>query len=438
MQTNSFTLESLLETHDLPFVIINADQKIVAVNRAWENYFGLPRDHFLGIPCCDNPDECRHRRFFQTLEAYVGLFEKDRDGTDNLLKVRGYPLLDVDGTVYLGESVLRAGTSETSAITPIMVGTSSAFLNLKTKLQKAAQSNVPVMLNGETGTGKELAAECIHRQSQNAGGEFVIVDCTVLGEDLFESELFGHEKGSFTGAAAAKKGLFEIANGGTLFLDEVGELPIALQPKLLRALESGQFRRVGGTTSLSSTVRVVTATHRNLSEMVKNGLFREDLFYRLSVFPLEIPALRDRIEDLPALVDHFLKSFGQRDQCMYKITNAAINKLMQHKWPGNIRELRNCLQLATCLCTNDTIDELDISIMRRQGVTLNPGMIERRGRGKAIENTVNSNTNPLDTIEAEFIRSLINKYQGNRKLIASEMNISERTLYRKLNRLNIN
>ncbi|CCE25411.1 sigma-54 interaction domain-containing protein [Methylotuvimicrobium alcaliphilum] len=438
MQINSFTLNSLLETHDLPFIIVNAAQQIVGVNRAWENHFGQTRESILGNACCNNPGDCRHRRFFQTLEPYAGLFSDTLDEREYLLKVRGYPLLDTDGTLYLGESVLTAGASEPQDKSPKMVGTSSAFINLKSNLQKAAQSNVPVMLNGETGTGKELAAEFIHRQSQNADGEFVIVDCTVLGEDLFESELFGHEKGSFTGAASAKKGLFELADGGTLFLDEVGELPVSLQPKLLRALESGQFRRVGGTTSLTSTVRVVTATHRNLGEMVRNGLFREDLFYRLSVFPLEIPALRDRIEDMPALVGHFLKSFGQRDCCVYSTTKAAMQKLMQHKWPGNIRELKNCLQLATCLCKNHTIDELDISIMRRQGATLKPGMIERRGQGAVIEDTGASNINPLDTIEAEFIRSLIKKYQGNRKLIASEMNISERTLYRKLNRLNIN
>lgn len=438
MQTNSFTLDSLLETHDQPFVIINAAQQIVAVNRAWENHFGFSRDEVIGKDCCQNRDNCRHKLFFQTLEPYSGLFSETGRTQERLLKIRGLPLLDTDGTVYLGESVVTASTSSSVTKSPKMVGTCSAFLNVKTKLQQAAGSNVPVMLNGETGTGKELAAEYIHRQSQNAGGEFVIVDCTVLGEDLFESELFGHEKGSFTGAAAAKKGLFELANGGTLFLDEVGELPISLQPKLLRALESGQFRRVGGTTTLKSTVRVVTATHRNLSGMVKEGRFREDLFYRLSVFPLEIPALRERIEDIQCLVEHFLESFGQRDRCVYQISASALQKLTQHRWPGNIRELKNCLQLATCLCKNCYIEELDISIMRRHGTVLKPGMIERRGQVPVTQETEMQDTNPLDAIEAEFIRSLIDKHQGNRKLIAAEMNISERTLYRKLSRLNLN
>jgi two-component system response regulator AtoC len=437
MRKNSLTLDSLLETHDLPFVIINSAQQIIAVNRAWENHFGLSRDRHLGSTCCDNQDRCRHKRFFQALEPYAGLFTETWQSQERLLKVRGYPLLDDDGTVYLGESVLMAGTPGSVTESPKMVGTSPAFLNVKTKLQQAAQSNVPVMLHGETGTGKELAAEYIHRQSKNAGGEFVIVDCTVLGEDLFESELFGHEKGAFTGAASTKKGLFELADRGTLFLDEVGELPVSQQPKLLRALESGQFRRVGGTAALTSNVRVVSATHRNLGEMVKEGRFREDLFYRLTVFPVEIPGLRERSEDIQVLVEHFLESFGQRDRCVYRISLAALQKLMRHRWPGNIRELKNCLQLATCLCKNHYIDDMDITIMRRQGTALKPGMIERRGRAPALQEPEMQSTNPLDVIEAEFIRSLISKYQGNRKLIAAEMNISERTLYRKLNRLNV-
>lgn len=438
MHTNSFTLDSLLETHDQPFVIINAAQQVIAANRAWENHFGLSRDQQIGKACCSANDQCRHRRFFQTLEPYSGLFTGLIASQEYLLKVRGYPLLDSDGTVYLGESVLMANAPGPVTESPKMVGTSHAFVNVKTRLQQAAQSNVPVMLNGETGTGKELAAEYIHRQSENAGGEFVIVDCTVLGEGLFESELFGHEKGSFTGAATAKKGLFELANGGTLFLDEVGELPIALQPKLLRALETGRFRRVGGTTTLQSTVRIVTATHRDLNGMAKDGLFREDLFYRLSVFPVEIPPLRERTEDIDSLTEHFLESFGRRDRCGYRISGAALQKLKQHRWPGNIRELKNCLQLATCLCKNHTIDELDILIMRRQGTVLKPGMTDRRGQVSAIRPAEMTDRNPLDSIEAEFIRSLIEKHQGNRKLIAAEMNISERTLYRKLSRLNLN
>jgi transcriptional regulator with PAS, ATPase and Fis domain len=316
-----------------------------------------------------------------------------------------------------------------------MLGGSAVFVKLKTKLQQAAETLAPVFLTGETGTGKELAAEFVHRHSKLAEGEFVIVDCTILGENLFESELFGHEKGSFTGAASAKKGLFELANNGTLFLDEIGELPLSQQPKLLRALESGKFRRVGGTATLSSRVRIVSATNRNLSEMVKEGSFREDLFYRLSVFPVEIPPLRDRRQDLPVLVDYLLQQLSMRDGNQYSLTKEALMKLMNHLWPGNIRELRNCLQLATGLCENYHINETDIQIMRRSNRTSDLWSPQNQEMPALVQANP---MDPLEQIEANFLHSLISKYNGNRKQIATEMNVSERTLYRKLSRFNLN
>ena len=436
MLKTSFTLESLLETHDLPFVIIDANLKIVAINRACETQLGISREQVIGKPCCDGKDGCRHQRLFQKLEPYSGVFSNNSlTAEQKLFRVRGYPLLDADGTLYIGESLAYSIQAATDPEGPQMLGGSAAFLKLKTKLQQAAETQAPVFLTGETGTGKELAAEFIHRHSKLADGEFVIVDCTILGENLFESELFGHEKGSFTGAATGKKGLFELANNGTLFLDEVGELPLSQQPKLLRALESGKFRRVGGTTALSSKVRVVSATNRNLADMVKEGSFREDLFYRLSVFPVEIPPLRDRRQDLPALVDYLLQQLSLRDSRQYTLTKEALVKLMRHLWPGNIRELRNCLQLATGLCENKQIEEKDIIIMRRSSRTSNSRPPENPERQSAVQF---HQMDPLGQIEANFLNSLINKYNGNRKLIASEMNVSERTLYRKLNRFNLN
>ncbi|MGZ5000755.1 MAG: sigma-54 interaction domain-containing protein [Methylomonas sp.] len=433
MSQSAFKLESLLETHDLPFVIINAELKIVAVNRAWEACFGVSRQNMVGQSCCINNGDCRHKRLFQTLEPYAGIFPATRPWAERkFLNVRGYPLLDADGTLYLGESLTVVSKSGVDSDNEKMVGQCPKFSALKTRLQQAAETQAPVLLMGETGTGKELAAEFVHRHSKNAQGEFVIADCTIFSEDLFESEMFGHEKGAFTGAVAGKKGLFELANHGTLFLDEIGELPLSQQPKLLRALESGQFRRVGGTATLKSTVRVVCATHRNLEEMVKQGRFREDLFYRLSVFPIEIPPLRDRRQDLPLLVDHFLAQF---DQGQYALTQAALIKLLQHTWPGNIRELRNCLQLATGLCKDHQIQESDINFIRRQVKDANPDSVERSVKE---ENGTSGSMTALERFEADFIASLIVKYQGNRKLIAAEMNISERTLYRKLNRLNLN
>jgi two-component system, NtrC family, response regulator AtoC len=436
MLKTSFTLESLLETHDLPFVIIDAALKIAAINRACETQLGISREQVIGKPCCNGKEGCRHQRLFQKLEPYSGVFSNSTlTSEQKLFRVRGYPLLDADGTLYIGESLACSTQVVTDSEGPQMLGESPAFLKLKTKLQQAAETQAPVFLTGETGTGKELAAEFIHRQSKLADGEFVIVDCTILGENLFENELFGHEKGSFTGATSGKKGLFELANNGTLFIDEIGELPISQQPKLLRALESGQFRRVGGTATLTSKVRIISATNKNLADMVKEGSFREDLFYRLSVFPIEIPPLRDRRQDLPVLVDYLLQQLSLGDSHQYTLTKEALIKLMRHLWPGNIRELRNCLQLATGLCENKKIEEKDIIIMRRSSRTsdlLPPENPERQSIAESHQ------MNPLEQIEANFLNSLINKFNGNRKLIATEMNISERTLYRKLNRFNLN
>ncbi|CAD6881030.1 transcriptional regulator, NifA, Fis Family [Methylomonas albis] len=433
MPQSAFTLESLLETHDLPLIIIGADLRIVAVNRAWENSFGVIRENMVGQPCCVDGRDCRHQRLFQTLEAYAGIFaDKIDSGSQRLFSARGFPLLDADATLYLGETltVLKKASARGDD-EPAMIGKSTVFAQYKARLQQAADTQAPVLLLGETGTGKELAAEFVHRHSKQAEGDFVIVDCTILGEELFESELFGHEKGAFTGAITAKKGLFELANNGTLFFDEIGDLPLSQQPKLLRALESGQFRRVGGTSMHKANVRVVCATHRNLADMVKTGRFREDLFYRLSVFPVEVPPLRQRRQDLPLLIDHFLEQLSINADSGYTITQSALIKLIQYGWPGNIRELRNCLQLAAGLCQDKSIQEADIYFMQRQG-NVEPAD-DSRPTGDAHPLPVNS----MAQFEAEFINSLISKYQGNRKLIAAEMNISERTLYRKLNRLNL-
>lgn len=437
MAQSVFRLESLLETHEQPFVVIGADLRVIAVNRAWEAAFGIPREHQIGQPCCKQTGVCRHQHLFQTLEPYAGIFSAD-DGKESkkLLNVHGYPLLDADGRLYLGESQNLLHKSSDEVHQTGMIGKSEPFLRLKAQLQQTTMTLVPVLLLGETGTGKELAAEFIHRHSMQARGEFVIADCTVFGEDLFESELFGHEKGAFTGASNNKKGLFELADNGTLFLDEIGELPFSQQAKLLRAIESGQFRRVGGTATLKASVRIVCATHRNLAEMVRQGRFREDLFYRLSVFPIHMPPLRERKQDIPLLVDHFLQQLSLMRGKPLAISRAGLIKLMQHAWPGNVRELRNCLQLAGSVCAGDTIQEEDIHFMRCFNESVQP-ITNGETEVIAPEQTAPA-LSALEQYEANFIASLIKKYQGNRKLIAAEMNISERTLYRKLNRLNLN
>ena len=441
----SVTLKSLLATHDQPFVIIDRSLTIVDINNAYAHLFSLDRKDLIGKPCCASIDksltkpqpDCRHQQLFRELEPYaVVLTQTDSDDIAKTWRVRGYPLIDADTGILLGEAVLPAEVSSNPIDETKMVGTSSAFHKLIQRLEQAATVDLPVLLQGETGTGKELAAEHIHKCSRRCDNEFVVVDCTVLGEDLFESELFGHGKGAFTGASNTKKGLYEVADGGTLFLDEIGELPLSQQPKLLRALESGTFRRVGCTESQHSDVRIVSATHRNLLKMVETGDFREDLFYRLSVFPVELPPLRERPEDIPYLAAYLLKQINHSTGRSVRFAPNGLNQLCNHSFPGNIRELRNTLQLAAAICQNGIIDDKIIQFRSDEALHSYPALDDFESPFSLT--TDDSSLNPIEHIEANYIFLLMKKHSGNRRNIAYEMGVSERTLYRKLNRYNIN
>ncbi|MEI7781623.1 MAG: sigma-54 dependent transcriptional regulator, partial [Planctomycetota bacterium] len=239
-----------------------------------------------------------------------------------------------------------------------LVGGSTALDRVKRLVARIAASESNVLIRGETGTGKELVARAIHEGSQRAAGPLVAVNCGALPEHLVESELFGHRKGAFTGAEEHRAGLFEVADGGTLFLDEIGELPKALQPRLLRALESGEIRRVGDSHPITVDVRVVCATHRSLEEMVAAGTFREDLLFRINTFEVAIPPLRERLEDLPALVQHFVRQSRPHVPPEAAVADAEVfGVLAAHQWPGNIRELANVIEHALVLC-----DELPLSV----------------------------------------------------------------------------
>ncbi|KEZ69935.1 Fis family transcriptional regulator, partial [Pseudomonas syringae pv. syringae FF5] len=225
-----------------------------------------------------------------------------------------------------------------------LVGRSAAFKEVLGALQRAAPAQIPVLLQGESGTGKELFARALHASSARSAGPLVVVDCTGLTETLLESELFGYEKGAFTGALQRKTGLAEAAHGGTLFLDEIGEVPLAMQVKLLRLIESGSFRPVGSLRTVHSDFRLVVATHKPLREMVADGSFRQDLFYRISAFPIRLPALRERSEDLPLLIDSLLQRIAPG--AAPRVDAEAMKLLSLYSYPGNIRELRNILERA--------------------------------------------------------------------------------------------
>ncbi|MGM0593201.1 MAG: sigma-54 interaction domain-containing protein, partial [Pseudomonadota bacterium] len=298
-----------------PFVVIDRDYKIIAANRNYLKHYGHshPRDvvgrycyevsHHVDKPCSQHGEHCPLESVFETGQAtQVMHIHYDRNGVEEHVQLHSNPLFDHEGNViYVGEYIYPVSRQSDDAL---LLGRSRPMLRLTNLLQRVAPTQTSVLLQGESGVGKECVAQYLHQYSPRSGMPFVIVDCGTLGENLIESELFGHEKGAFTGANNRKKGLFEIADGGTLFIDEIGELPLSLQTKLLRVLETGTFRRLGGTDYLRVNVRVVAATNKNLKSMADEGSFRQDLYYRLSAFPVSVPPLRDRPEDIPVLAEH--------------------------------------------------------------------------------------------------------------------------------------
>ncbi len=300
-----------------------------------------------------------------------------------------------------------------------MVGHSASLKKTHDLIEAVAPSNMTVLVLGESGSGKELVARAIHQHSQRASRNFVAVDCCTLQENLFESELFGHEKGAFTGATQKKKGLIDGAAGGTLFLDEIGEIPAAIQAKLLRILETGQFRRVGGTRDLSSDVRIVAATNRDLNEMSVTGDFRADLYYRLEAFTIYSPPLRERREDIPDLVRHFIHNHDFSMRVHKTITQEAMRKLTAYDWPGNIRELKNMIERAIILSRNS-------KTIRGQNLTF--GACKQQ---YDFQMDLPAGKDPtLETLEASYLRMLLDKHAGHRATVAQVMGISERHVYR--------
>ncbi|MBT0960530.1 nif-specific transcriptional activator NifA [Denitromonas iodatirespirans] len=257
-----------------------------------------------------------------------------------------------------------------------MVGHSALMRRVFDQARQVAKWNTIVLIRGETGTGKELIANAIHYNSPRARNPMVRLNCAALPENLLESELFGHERGAFTGAVESRKGRFEQAHGGTLFLDEIGEISPAFQAKLLRVLQEGEFERVGGSRSIKVDVRVIAATHRDLESAVESGDFREDLFYRLNVMPLFLPPLRERIEDIPDIARHLLGKIGTDQQRRLSLSDMAIRRLAKHAWPGNVRELENCLERAAVLSEDGNIDVdlIQFSVIRERGLGRAPAL----------------------------------------------------------------
>jgi DNA-binding NtrC family response regulator len=304
----------------------------------------------------------------------------------------------------------------------LLVGDSEVLHQVRDLISAVSPEDITVLIQGESGTGKELVARGIHEQSHRAKRNFVAVDCCTIQEKLFESEVFGHERGAFTGADRQKKGLIEGAEGGTLFLDEIGEIDGTIQAKLLRVLETGQFRRLGGNKDLTANVRVVAATNRNLEEMIKEGTFRADLFYRLNGFNLEVPPLRERRDDIAALAEHFLQNHNFSRRIDKQLSPAAARKLVAYDWPGNIRELKNVLERAIILSG-------DRQQIRPEHLAFSAGH-ERN----ALVNISFDHDPTMEELQARYLEIQLKKQSGRRARVAEVMGISERNVYRLIQR----
>jgi DNA-binding NtrC family response regulator len=302
-----------------------------------------------------------------------------------------------------------------------IIGRSPEMEKLYRIIAKAAQSTHPVLIMGESGTGKELVARCIHYSGPYHDKPFIPVDCGSLVPTLIESELFGYVRGAFTGAIRAKEGLLAIANGGTVFLDEIGELTVDLQAKLLRAIQEKEIRPVGSTRRVAINVRILAATNRNLEAAVADGTFRRDLYFRLNVLTLKIPPLRDRKQDIPLLVEHFMERLSRNSGSQRTLSEEALQVMLGYDWPGNVRELENCLERACALSSGPTIQTADL-----------PSPIQNANHPMLTEATDGGKIVPIAVLEREAILRTIDQLKGDKLLAARLLGIGKTTLYRKL------
>ena len=383
------------------------------------------------------PDDTVSRHHCEILRTPRGLLVRDLGSTNQTRIGRSRvteATLEPGTTLTVGdvELLLRADSRRMSVMPsdkPFFgeaVGPSLAMRSIFGVLERIAQTDATVLLEGETGTGKDVIARSIHAASPRKAQPFVVVDCGAVSYNLIESELFGHERGAFTGAVAARAGAFETAGTGTLFLDEVGDLPLEVQPKLLRVLESREFRRVGGNRSLKNEARIVAATKRSLKDEVERGKFREDLYFRLAVVPITVPPLRVRREDVPALVDHFLVAAKKRDPRVADITigSETRNALAAHDWPGNVRELRNVLDRALYVAAGSGDRELRL---------VDLPVAAGAGRASAAFDPARTYREIRATFETEFefgyVSWLLGRHDGNISAAAREAKMDRKYLY---------
>lgn len=421
---NISTIESMISALEKPAIFITTDYKILAVNQAYKDTYELPVEigkshcyeisHGSSLPCDQVGEDCPLKRCKETKKTQSALHIHQTDKGRSYCDILMRPVIDDDGiTIGFLEIVEGVTYASHKSEANKIVGISDTFKNLLSLINRSAKSEISILLHGETGTGKELVANAVHAASKHKNEPFVVVECTGLSESLFESELFGYERGAFTGANSSKKGLIEAVNGGTLFLDEIGDIPMNQQVKLLRLLETGTYRSVGGLEVKKANFRLVCATHKNLREMIDKNEFREDLYYRIAGFPIELPSLRERLPDIPLLAQHFLSLSEFHSK---RFSEQALLCLQRYSFPGNIRELRNIVERAALMADEDEIDIEHLPAYVVQEAK-SPSPVEHK---------------PLNSLEETYLAQLCTEYAGRSEELAQHLGISRRTLYRKL------
>ena len=425
-------IASILDTLEAPAIIIDRDRRIVAANEAYTREISVGEpvlgrtchevSHDCATPCDLAGSSCPIQKCQQTGQPQRAVHVHYTPRGEEREEIHAYPMRDETGEIsrFL-EFVRPFGDRRPNGAGPALVGRSASFLEMLNMVDRVAPTETTVLLLGESGTGKELVAHRSHKASSRASGPFVPLDCSGLNESLFESEFFGHEKGAFTGATVRKVGLVESARGGTLFLDEVGDIPLAQQVKLLRLLETGLYRRVGSTEAIRADHRLVCATHRDLKKMIISGEFRADLYYRLSAFPLVLPPLRERIDDLPLLIEHVLDRIGSGSRCRF--SPCALELLMRYDFPGNVRELINMIERGCLLADDHLILAEHLPADVRTSETRRD---DHAPKGEIV---------PLSEAEDLYVSWALEHFPGTHRSLARRLGVSERTLYRRAQRL---
>jgi DNA-binding NtrC family response regulator len=441
-------LMSFLEGMPEPHILFDAQYRILAANAAYRRQFSPERSvvgrtcyevsHHFSVPCDRAGESCPLvlARESGQRERVLHLHHTARG--EEYVNIELAPLLDATGEqAFFIEKMESLRVAHGQVATQGLIGRSPEFQRMLTLVARVAPSMATVLLLGESGTGKELVARAVHEASQRATRALVPVDCSSLPENLFESELFGHERGAFTGATSARGGLVEAASGGTLFLDEVGDIPLTMQVKLLRLLETGTYRRVGSTEQRHADIRVVSATHRNLDLMVAQGGFREDLYYRLSTFPIHLPALREHRDDISLLAVALLARVAP--QRKLGISDPAMQLLQAQDFPGNVRELRNLLERSALMCDGETLEAAHVEQALRSGRRPAQTTSGEFQRPQLTHNPVDIHavrvaTGPgaLKSAARAALGDIVRAHHGSRAELANKLGISERSLYRKL------